>query len=98
MAQLAVGTVQRIKIVQVPTDPNLLDFAIFYVRDENTKMTEAFTLWVTRVGQCTPPSILLAHSLNISLLREALAKKLQVLIGADAETSANVSFVELFSS
>ncbi len=50
-------------------------------------MPRSFTLWQTVVGQCPGPSITIARSLNVSLLREALVNKLEVILSYSQVTN-----------
>lgn len=68
---------------------------------------KSFTLWQTVVGQCPGPSITIARSLNVSLLREALINKLDVVLtytpvtniqGGLSEVVNMVDTVQLLSS
>jgi hypothetical protein len=65
---------------------------------------KSFSLWQTVVGQCPGPSITIARSLNVSLLREALTNRLEVILSYSQVTNTQglifdvVDAVQLLSS
>jgi hypothetical protein len=85
------GTVREIKIRQ---DETLM---LGYIHLLDTKgQTELFILWEEFSDALPPFATWVERSLNVSLLREALANKLKVGIW-HGETSANVSGVSLLA-
>jgi hypothetical protein len=72
------GKVSSLEIRQTPNLLIVLDASVTLAAV--THIIGTFTLWETPVNECVPSSISIARSLNVSLLREALIHKLDVVI------------------
>jgi hypothetical protein len=76
------GPVIALDISQRPQSSNVLDGAsvTLLVGSRFFQRPRTFTLWETVVGECIPPSVSIARSLNVSLLRDAIINKLEVVL------------------
>ena len=74
------GKVVSLQTRQMPLSSTVLDAYVTLTGSSPFIRGPTFTLWETPVGECVPPSISIARSLNVSLLREALVHKLDVII------------------
>lgn len=97
------GKIVALQIRQIPLPSTRLDAYVTFAGSTPFTPGETLTLWQTPVDEYVSPSVLIARSLNVSLLREALVQKLAVVIDhtdpaivIDPETGAEtvVSFVE----
>jgi hypothetical protein len=71
------GPVVELFIRQIPVDGASVTLL---VGSRVFKQPRTFTLWETVVGECVPFSVSIARSLNVSLLRESLVNKLDVIL------------------
>ncbi len=75
------GQVVSIFVRQTPLQSTVLDATVtLLVGPRFLKAPKTFTLWETSVGDCIAPSVSIARSLNVSLLRDALVNKLDVIL------------------
>ena len=74
------GKVVSLEIRQMPLPSTVLDGYVTLSGRPPLHIGETITLWETPVGECVPTSVSVARSLNVSLLRDALVHKLDVLI------------------
>jgi hypothetical protein len=75
------GPVVSLYIRQIPLQSTVLDASVtLLVGSRFVKRPLLFTLWETPVGECVSPSVSIARSLNVSLLRDALINKLDVIL------------------
>jgi hypothetical protein len=96
------GKVVSLEIRQMPVSSTVLDAYVTLAGRLPLSLDETITLWETPVGECVSLSIATARSLNVSLLREALVHKLDVVIihtdptivVDDQGRESEVSFVE----
>lgn len=87
------GTVTDIKVRQ----DGAADLAFVTLLDSQTNLPELFIIWVADIGKPTPFSVWIARSLVISLLREALVNKLNVVVTHD-DNSSIIRWVDLLSA
>jgi hypothetical protein len=95
------GKVASLEIRQTPLSSTVLNAYVTVVRSP-IDIGETITLWEMPVGECVPPSISIARSLNVTLLRDALVHRLDVIITHtdpvividDQGGETEVSFVE----
>jgi hypothetical protein len=103
------GPVVALSIRQTAQSSTELDSATvtLLVGSHFLQAPKEFVLWQTVVGECPGPSITIARSLNVSLLREALINKLDVVLtytsatlnqGGLLQTINTVDAVQLLSS
>jgi hypothetical protein len=75
------GHVLSIFIRQVALPSTVLDASItLRVRTGVIERLYTFTLWENPVSDCIPSSVSIARSLNVSMLRQALLNKLEVIL------------------
>jgi hypothetical protein len=75
------GQVVSIFVRQTPPQSTVLDATVtLLVGSRFFKTPKTFTLWETPVGDCVAPAVSIARSLNVSLLRDALVNKLDVIL------------------
>lgn len=73
------GLVVSIFIRQAPLPTTVLDASVtLHVGTRVVARTLTFLLWKDNVSDCIPSSVTIARTLNVSLLRQAMANKLQV--------------------
>jgi len=109
MAADAQGPVIALSIRQTAQSSTELDSAsvTLMVGSHFLQAPKEFVLWQNVVGECPGPSITVARSLNVSLLRDALINKLDVVLtytsatlnqGGLLQTINTVDTVQLLSS
>lgn len=74
------GKVASLEIRQTPLPSTVLNAAVTLAARPPFAIGQTITLWETPVAECVPPSISIARSLNVTLLREALVHGLEVVI------------------
>ncbi len=87
------GSVTDIKVRQ----DGAADLAFVTLLEDATGTAEQFIIWVADIGTITPFSVWIARSLVVSLLKQAMASKLPVVLTHD-DTSSIIRWVDLLSA